>query len=92
MRRNFARLSRSLSFTVICVLLFGSPSKGQEESFYKGKTLRVIAGTTAGALYDQSGRVLLPPTLPSTFPETLRSSFRTCRAQAIRSPPTIFIM
>ena len=58
MRRNFARVSRSLSFTVICVLLFGSPSKGQEESFYKGKTLRVIAGTTAGALYDQWARVI----------------------------------
>ena len=58
MRRNFARVSRSLSFTVIGVLLFGSPSKGQEESFYKGKTLRVIAGTTAGALYDQWARVI----------------------------------
>ena len=29
-----------------------------EESFYKGKTLRVIAGTTAGALYDQWARVI----------------------------------
>jgi tripartite-type tricarboxylate transporter receptor subunit TctC len=58
MRKDFARVSRSLSFTVICVLLFGSPSKGQEEAFYKGKTLRVIAGTTAGALYDQWARVI----------------------------------
>jgi tripartite-type tricarboxylate transporter receptor subunit TctC len=52
------RVSRSLLFTVIGVLLFGSPSKAQDEPFYKGKTLRVIAGTTAGALYDQWARII----------------------------------
>ena len=58
MRKDFARVGRSLLFTVICVLLFGSPTKGQDEPFYKGKTLRVIAGTTAGALYDQWARII----------------------------------
>jgi tripartite-type tricarboxylate transporter receptor subunit TctC len=58
MRKGFARASRSLSFTAICVLLFATPSHGQDEPFYKGKTLRVIAGTTAGALYDQWARVI----------------------------------
>jgi tripartite-type tricarboxylate transporter receptor subunit TctC len=58
MRKDFARVSLSLLFTVICVLLFVSPSKGQDEPFYKGKTLRVIVGTTPGALYDQWARVI----------------------------------
>jgi tripartite-type tricarboxylate transporter receptor subunit TctC len=58
MRTDFTRVSWWLVFAVICVLLYGSPSKAQEEPFYKGKTLRVIAGTTAGALYDQWARII----------------------------------
>lgn len=37
---------------------FGEPSLYAQADFYKGKTITVIAGTTAGALYDQWSRVL----------------------------------
>ena len=46
----------------LAVLLFGisvwAPSALGQADFYKGKTITVIAGTTAGALYDQWSRVL----------------------------------
>jgi hypothetical protein len=89
MRKDFARVSRSLLFTAICVLLFRSPSNSQDEPFYQGKTLRVIAGTTAGALYDQWARVIaahIVKHIPGN-PQAI-----ACRARATRSRPTIFIM
>jgi tripartite-type tricarboxylate transporter receptor subunit TctC len=58
MRKKFARVSLSFLAAVICLLLLGSSSRGQDEPFYKGKTLRVVAGTTPGALYDQWARVI----------------------------------
>jgi tripartite-type tricarboxylate transporter receptor subunit TctC len=58
MKKNFARLRLALLLTIIFVLLCGSSSRGQDEPFYKGKTLRVIVGTTPGALYDQWARLI----------------------------------
>lgn len=57
-------MNRSRALTVcLSLLLFGAfPPAGsalaQSEPFYKGKTLRVIVGTTPGALYDQWARLL----------------------------------
>ena len=34
------------------------PSGFAQTDFYKGKTITVYIGTTAGALYDQWGRIL----------------------------------
>ena len=58
MRKGFGCVELSLLCTLICVLLLDSSSNGQEEPFYRGKTLRVIAGTTPGALYDQWARII----------------------------------
>jgi tripartite-type tricarboxylate transporter receptor subunit TctC len=58
MSKDVGRVSLSLWIAVICVLLLGSSSRAQDEPFYKGKTLRIIAGTTPGALYDQWARVI----------------------------------
>jgi tripartite-type tricarboxylate transporter receptor subunit TctC len=47
-------------FAVVFVLslIAGSRTAYAQADFYKGKTITVIAGTTAGALYDQWSRVL----------------------------------
>ena len=58
MRKDFARISLPLVIAVIVILVFGASSKAQDQAFYKGKTLRIIAGTTPGALYDQWARVI----------------------------------
>ena len=92
MRRKFARVSRPRPFTAICVfLLFGSPSKGQEEAFYKGKTLRVIAGTTAGA-YDQWARVIaahIVKYIPGN-PQRLCKNFQIEIAHALARSGAVF--
>ena len=44
-----------------------SPGHAQGESFYKGKTLKVLVGTTAGSLYDIWARTVaahLPRHIP----------------------------
>ena len=43
--------------TFSSLLVWGQASRAQTD-FYKGKTITVIAGTTAGALYDQWSRLL----------------------------------
>ena len=43
----------------LCLCAFGD-LYAQSEPFYKGKTLKVIVGTTAGALYDQWARLIAP--------------------------------
>lgn len=58
MRKDVTRISLSLLIAAIYILSFTSWSGAQQEPFYKGKTLRVIAGTTPGALYDQWSRVI----------------------------------
>ena len=44
--------------TALAGLLIWGQSLHAQADFYKGKTITVIAGTTAGALYDQWSRVL----------------------------------
>lgn len=58
MRKDLVRFGLSLWIAVICVLSWNSRTGAQEDSFYKGRTLRIIAGTTPGALYDQWARVI----------------------------------
>lgn len=48
----------SLFFWLTCSLWFVSSLQAQAEPFYKGKTIRVIVGTTPGALYDQWSRII----------------------------------
>jgi len=43
---------------MICNLVFNSLGRAQGEPFYKGKTIKIIAGTTPGALYDQWSRII----------------------------------
>ena len=53
------RFQEKLFSTLLAVSIFGwSVSAFAQADFYKGKTITVIAGTTAGALYDQWSRVL----------------------------------
>jgi len=47
-----------LLLSLVGPLCFVPTLAAQEEPFYKGKTIKVIAGTTAGALYDQWSRIL----------------------------------
>jgi len=44
--------------SLVLSLRFSAAIQAQEEPFYKGKTIKVIAGTTPGALYDQWSRIL----------------------------------
>ena len=46
------------ALTALAGLLVWGQSLHAQADFYKGKTITVIAGTTAGALYDQWSRVL----------------------------------
>ncbi|HEX9445016.1 MAG TPA: tripartite tricarboxylate transporter substrate-binding protein [Candidatus Binatia bacterium] len=47
------------TLAALCVAALGpAPADAAEETFYKGKTIRVVIGTTPGALYDQWARVL----------------------------------
>lgn len=48
----------SLSFWLACNPQFVPNLHAQAEPFYKGKTIKVIVGTTSGALYDQWSRII----------------------------------
>lgn len=58
MTKKAAWISLSLFIAVTCNLVFNSSGRAQAEPFYKGKTIKVIAGTTPGALYDQWSRII----------------------------------
>lgn len=58
MFKDFSRMTPTLWTVAACLLLLASTAGAQEESFYKGKTLRIMVGTTPGALYDQWARVI----------------------------------
>lgn len=47
-----------ISLLVLIGLIGWSPQSHAQADFYKGKTITVYIGTTAGALYDQWGRIL----------------------------------
>jgi len=56
---NRARNTISAILAAFLTALFGlAPGAGAQESFFKGKTIKVIIGTTPGALYDQWARLL----------------------------------
>src|SRR4030095_8585324 len=58
MRRRFSRMILVVAIVAVAVcVLWTAPGIAQSD-FYKGKTITVIAGTTAGALYDQWSRLL----------------------------------
>lgn len=55
--------SRLFGFALILVLPFAAkidaaPVWAQADSFYKGKTIRIVVGSTAGGFYDRWGRLL----------------------------------
>src|SRR3989304_7225206 len=49
--------SRSLWLVIIVSLFFSSPASAQE-SFYRGKTIRIIVGASAGGGYDTYSRTI----------------------------------
>lgn len=51
------RTFRKLAFVVAVLLFFGSSAFGQEP-FYKGKTVRIIVGASAGGGYDTYSRTI----------------------------------
>jgi tripartite-type tricarboxylate transporter receptor subunit TctC len=58
--KNRRQLKRSV-LSVATLLLAGLwliPKVAAQETFYKGKTIKVVIGTTPGALYDQWSRLL----------------------------------
>jgi tripartite-type tricarboxylate transporter receptor subunit TctC len=58
--KNRRLLKRSV-FSVAALLLAGLwliPEVAAQETFYKGKTIKVVIGTTPGALYDQWSRLI----------------------------------
>ena len=60
MQRRRDRRAFSLFFALAWSLCAFGNLYAQSEPFYKGKTLKVIVGTTAGALYDQWARLIAP--------------------------------
>jgi tripartite-type tricarboxylate transporter receptor subunit TctC len=48
----------SLSFVLLALLMSGATSGFAQESFYKGKTIRIIVGTSAGGGFDTYTRTL----------------------------------
>jgi hypothetical protein len=52
MKNPVGAVAVSLFLTIFWSLLSNLPAHAQEENFYKGKTIRVLVGTTAGSLYD----------------------------------------
>ena len=49
----------------------------QAEPFYKGKTIRIMVGSTAGG-FMTVGPVSSPDTWANTFPDNRKSSLKTC--------------
>lgn len=79
-------LSRRRTFKtfLITALLFFANSlslRAQNDSFYNGKTVRIIVGFSPGGFYDRWAR-LLSRYMPNTFPAILISLCRTCPAPA----------
>jgi tripartite-type tricarboxylate transporter receptor subunit TctC len=64
----------------LAIVFPGHPSevRAQAERFYKGKTIRIMVGSTAGGFYDRWAR-LFGRHMPKYIPGSRRSSRRTCR-------------
>ena len=52
MEKPAGAIGIAIVLIIFCSLLPISSVRAQEEAFYKGKTIRVLVGTTAGSLYD----------------------------------------
>jgi tripartite-type tricarboxylate transporter receptor subunit TctC len=48
----------TVGFVLVLSLLSVPAARAQEEAFYKGKTIKVLVGTTAGSLYDLWARTI----------------------------------
>jgi tripartite-type tricarboxylate transporter receptor subunit TctC len=55
------------AFLFFIVSTIATPAHAQSTSFYQGKTIRIIVGTTSGSLYDQWAQVLVR-TMPKHIP------------------------
>ncbi len=58
MKNPVGAVAVSLFLTIFWSLLSNPLAHAQEEAFYKGKTIRVLVGTTAGSLYDLWARAI----------------------------------
>jgi tripartite-type tricarboxylate transporter receptor subunit TctC len=52
--------ARALTFVaaIVAALIFLSPARAQDNDFYRGKTLNIVVGYSAGGGYDQYARLL----------------------------------
>ncbi len=58
MKKKSNMIGRLFIFLVALCLATAASARAQGENFYKGKTMKVIVGTTAGSLYDLWGRTV----------------------------------
>ena len=58
MKKLAGAIGVSFVLAIVCSLWSVSVVLAQEEAFYKGKTIRVLVGTTAGSLYDLWARAI----------------------------------
>jgi tripartite-type tricarboxylate transporter receptor subunit TctC len=58
MKKLAGAIGVSFVLAIVCSLWSVSVVLAQEEAFYKGKTLKVLVGTTAGSLYDLWARAI----------------------------------
>src|SRR4030095_230259 len=58
MKKPAGAIAVSIFLTIFWCLLPLPSVHAQEENFYKGKTIRVLVGTTAGSLYDLWARAI----------------------------------
>ena len=77
MKKRAVSLSLSILFSMVSGLSFLSSAQAQGEPFYKGKTIKVLVGTSAGSLYDLWARVIAVhlvkhiPGNPDTFVQNM---------------------
>jgi tripartite-type tricarboxylate transporter receptor subunit TctC len=77
---------QGLALTSICLAIFlfaprlAPRAWTQAEPFYKGKTIRIMVGSTAGGFYDRWAR-LFARHMGKYIRVSRKSSLRTCRAQ-----------
>ena len=58
MEKPAGAIGIAIVLIIFCSLLPISSVRAQEEAFYKGKTIKVLVGTTAGSLYDLWARTI----------------------------------
>ena len=73
-------LSRFSGALIAVVLFFGAAGAG-EVDYYRGKTVRIIVGLSAGGGFDIYARTMARH-MGNTFPAIPHSSSTICRARA----------